>query len=424
MAYRVSQSQADLASAYASDLDTALLNRSILNEPFAPHSPNISSFTFGASDQRQHSENSLLPSLPDLFSAPPLDFGSFPQVNNFPLQHLRYHHHTPSPSTANFEQGWERSSWLYTGLEPTFPPLDSALRTQEPHSSVAPRIQQPPRPSSLTTHTQLPQPNRSAPETTNDDYYLTALADNNFSSPSLPPINSSPLPPSRPHSSVPKPLEVGERISMTRPVRRRSSKAGLVDLTKEEPDLDSAFGIDPRAPTMPRKRTTDVANGESDTAATKRRRTSQASPSTSNRGTKSRRIDASSAGEASLFTDDEFSDSAIQDGHETIDLSNASEVPQELLAPKVDKRVKIGAFQCVICMDNCDSLTVTHCGHLFCSECLHSALHIDNMKKTCPVCRTKVDLKDKKGKNTKSFYHLELKIMTANKKGKQPAGPS
>lgn len=46
------------------------------------------------------------------------------------------------------------------------------------------------------------------------------------------------------------------------------------------------------------------------------------------------------------------------------------------------------------------------------------------MKKTCPVCRTKVDLKDKKGKNTKSFYHLELKIMTANKKGKQPAGPS
>lgn len=60
-------------------------------------------------------------------------------------------------------------------------------------------------------------------------------------------------------------------------------------------------------------------------------------------------------------------------------------------------------------------------GHLFCSECLHSSLHIDSMKKTCPVCRTKVDLKDKKGKNTKSYYHLELKVMTATKKGKQPA---
>jgi hypothetical protein len=33
-----------------------------------------------------------------------------------------------------------------------------------------------------------------------------------------------------------------------------------------------------------------------------------------------------------------------------------------------------------------------------------------------------VDLKDKKGKTLKSFYHLELKIMTATKKGKRPAG--
>ncbi|OTA80438.1 hypothetical protein M434DRAFT_86414 [Hypoxylon sp. CO27-5] len=74
-------------------------------------------------------------------------------------------------------------------------------------------------------------------------------------------------------------------------------------------------------------------------------------------------------------------------------------------------------------MDDASHLTVTHCGHLFCSECLHSALHIDNMKKTCPVCRTKVDPKEKKGKNQKSYYHLELKIMTANKKGKRPVGP-
>jgi hypothetical protein len=44
------------------------------------------------------------------------------------------------------------------------------------------------------------------------------------------------------------------------------------------------------------------------------------------------------------------------------------------------------------------------------------------MKRTCPVCRTRVDLKDKKGKQTKTFYHLELKIMTANQKGKRPIG--
>ncbi|XXH05137.1 multidrug-resistance type transporter aminotriazole resistance [Hypoxylon texense] len=420
MAYRVSQSQADLASAYASELDTAILNRPILSE-FASPSSTIPQFAFSSSAQRQYSGNNQLPSLPALFSVPPFDFEQFSlsPVNNFSPQYQR---HVPSPPTFSYDQNQERSSWVPSRPEPAFPQLDTAPSVQEPHPSAAPpQTQQLSRLSSLTTHTQLPQPNRSAPDTPSDDYYLAALVDNNFSSPSLPPINSSPLPPSRPHSSnVPKPLEVGERISMHRPVRRRASKAGLVDLTKEEPDQDSAFGVDPRAPTMPRKRTAAAANGN---PASKRRRTSQSSPSSSNKANKSRRIGSPTA--ASPYADDGLAgDATNQDGHETIDLSNASEVPQELMAPKVDKRIKLGTFQCVICMDNCASLTVTHCGHLFCSECLHSALHIDNMKKTCPVCRTKVDLKDKKGKNAKSFYHLELKIMTANKKGKQPASSS
>lgn len=60
-------------------------------------------------------------------------------------------------------------------------------------------------------------------------------------------------------------------------------------------------------------------------------------------------------------------------------------------------------------------------GHLFCSECLHSALHIDSSKKCCPVCRSKVDIRTT-GKNLKSYYHLELKVMTATRKGKQPVG--
>lgn len=363
----VFQSQADIASAYASELDTAILNRSILNEPFTPHSPNIPSFTFGGSEQRQYTDNNVLPSLPDLFSGPPPEFGSYSQLVNFPPQYQRNQHYAPLSPAANYDQSWERPSWSSTGLEPAFTPfapIDSAVRAQEPHSSVAPpRTQQQPRPSSLTTHTQLPQPNRSAPETPSDDYYLAALADNNFSSPSLPPINSSPLPPSRPHSSVPKPLEVGERMPMVESGRRSTSKAGLVDLTRNqfEQGLDYAFGVDPVALTMPRKRTTAVANGESGAAGAKRRRTTQTSPSSSNRAAKSRRRDGSTAGDASLLTDDELSDS-VQDGHETIDLSNASEVPQEFMAPTVDKRVKIGAFQCVICMDNCAHLTVTHCG--------------------------------------------------------------
>lgn len=126
-----------------------------------------------------------------------------------------------------------------------------------------------------------------------------------------------------------------------------------------------------------------------------------------------------------------------------LDLTSSTEVPAELLQPKVDNRTKLSKFQCSICMDDVAGLTVTHCGeftfisvlvrshlltpvpgHLFCSECLHSALHIDHMKKTCPICRQKVDVRprpgQKQGKNT--YFHLELKLMTANRKGKRPVG--
>lgn len=46
----------------------------------------------------------------------------------------------------------------------------------------------------------------------------------------------------------------------------------------------------------------------------------------------------------------------------TIDLSNATEVPQEVQVPKPDNTIKLGKFQCVICMDDVTALTVTHCG--------------------------------------------------------------
>lgn len=46
----------------------------------------------------------------------------------------------------------------------------------------------------------------------------------------------------------------------------------------------------------------------------------------------------------------------------TIDLTQANEVPEELKRPKVDNRVKISDFQCVVCMDDVTCLTVTHCG--------------------------------------------------------------
>lgn len=46
----------------------------------------------------------------------------------------------------------------------------------------------------------------------------------------------------------------------------------------------------------------------------------------------------------------------------TVDLTEATQVPKDLLKPIVDKRTKLAAFQCVICMDDVTTLTVTHCG--------------------------------------------------------------
>jgi hypothetical protein len=47
---------------------------------------------------------------------------------------------------------------------------------------------------------------------------------------------------------------------------------------------------------------------------------------------------------------------------DTIDLTENNEVFEEVRKPEKDDRVKLAAFQCVICMDDCSNLTVTHCG--------------------------------------------------------------
>ncbi|KAI0542210.1 hypothetical protein GGR58DRAFT_497195 [Xylaria digitata] len=253
-----------------------------------------------------------------------------------------------------------------------------------------------------------------------DDDYLTLLATHDFSSPSLPPLSSSPSP-----TALSPPGESRFTAEMpASPARKRiSNRGGPVDLTKEEPDFETQnSSVDPSIPlaAMPLTTRRQSLTSVADSATRKRRPSAATSPSS--RPIKARRkappIDCDD--QPSPFDDDEMPGLKGHDGSETIDLSNATEVPAELMASRVDNRVKIGKFQCVICMDDTTFLTVTHCGHLFCSECLHSSLHIDSMKRTCPVCRSKVDLRDKK-KTAKSYYHLELKLMTRKKQGKRPS---
>ncbi|KAI1426967.1 hypothetical protein F5Y12DRAFT_783548 [Xylaria sp. FL1777] len=254
-----------------------------------------------------------------------------------------------------------------------------------------------------------------------DDQYLNALATGDFSSPSLPPLSNSPSPTSLSYPGLSSFAAAGQEMPPSSTRRRIQSRGGAVDFTKQEPDCEANSSVDPSIPlaTMPATRRRSLTNVVD---SIPRKRGPSAVTSPAGRPSKTRRKEppVSRNSPSSPFEDDELPGLNGPEGSDTIDLSNATEVPAELMAPKVDNRVKIGKFQCVICMDDTTALTVTHCGHLFCSECLHSSLHIDSMKRTCPVCRTKVDLKGVK-KTAKSYYHLELKLMTANKQGKRPA---
>lgn len=111
------------------------------------------------------------------------------------------------------------------------------------------------------------------------------------------------------------------------------------------------------------------------------------------------------------------------DEHEVVDLVDKEEVP-EIRPQKPKNYVKLSALNCVICMDDVTDLTVTHCGHLFCSACLHSALNIDATKRVCPICRQKIDSLPSNGKwstRAKGYYPLELKLMTRTALGKRAA---
>lgn len=61
-------------------------------------------------------------------------------------------------------------------------------------------------------------------------------------------------------------------------------------------------------------------------------------------------------------------------------------------------------------------------GHLFCGKCLHSSLYMDTTRKVCPICRQKIELRGgAQTKTARSYFPLELKLMTRNRQGKQPA---
>jgi hypothetical protein len=216
----------------------------------------------------------------------------------------------------------------------------------------------------------------------NSDDYLSALIHGDFSSPSLPPLNSTPYPPlpSYPQSTnLPplQPLEINDNMprlpsAPTAASRRgrRPSHPSIVDLSSPKTERHSASpsGIDPNTPRAPlsRKRSHAAATTASSRASPQRRHGSSAARSNPIKPLKgSRRSSA-------LDDDLPFDSSSISgnDEEEVLDLTG-TEMPEELLKPKVDNRVKLTKFQCVICMDDVSNLTVTHCGKHCYSPCPH-----------------------------------------------------
>ncbi|KAL2881094.1 hypothetical protein SGCOL_003384 [Colletotrichum sp. CLE4] len=316
-----------------------------------------------------------------------------------------------------------------------------------------------------------PFPN-AAPQTPghdlNSDEYLSALVDGNFSSPSsypqqnqsfsgnLRPSQFSNLqnPPRRcPPDTALRPNRLFARDSGNNtpaaPPVGRAPTAPTGNLTFFETEEEESLFVssdDEQAPaTMPvqtRRRASTILSSDHDpepeeiAAPTSRKRAAPSSaPSLGSAAPKRRRTSQPQATRTQttpntlVIDDDPFAEKneeskkGKEKDEDIIDLAAPNEAPEEVKVPKEDNRVKISAFQCVICMDDVTALTVTHCGHLFCSECLHSALNVDATKNKCPICRQKVETKDRSEytSKTKGFWPLELKLMTASRKGKQRA---
>ncbi|KAL3423229.1 Slx8 protein [Phlyctema vagabunda] len=115
-----------------------------------------------------------------------------------------------------------------------------------------------------------------------------------------------------------------------------------------------------------------------------------------------------------------------EEDYAALKLKEKAEELKKQQLEEATRPVRLAEIQCIICMDNPKDLTVTHCGHMFCSECLHEALYAgNNEKKSCPVCRTVIGTTlqgrgaDKKQPKN-GVFHLEMKLMTSNRKGKMP----
>ncbi|KAK4650456.1 hypothetical protein QC762_707580 [Podospora pseudocomata] len=206
----------------------------------------------------------------------------------------------------------------------------------------------------------------------------------------------------------------------SRPVRRRSGQADRLTLphVPRVSGASSSSGAATANQSQANSSKSQLSHARTAPQTTPRR-ASNGSISAAGSGTKRKR-EAFESDDDDLFGDNDL---------EVVDLvdKDVADLTSEEKEKEEDRKknwVKLSQFQCVICMDDVTDLTVTYCGHLFCSECLHSALQITPHKRICPICRQKIENKNASGKfgpKSKGYYPLEIKLMTKKSLGKKVA---
>ncbi|KAG6282492.1 hypothetical protein E4U48_004068 [Claviceps purpurea] len=274
-----------------------------------------------------------------------------------------------------------------------------------------------------------------------DDDLLNVIADHEFSSPSSYPSFTADLPADRPLPRDPRrrspscdrssaaPLTSTRSQLCPSPDRESQATNYFSDEDRDEQMPQSNGSLPDTMPSSPRQRRMHSGTGTPPSA----KQQPTVAPESMPNNTMMDPWEVIPVSDDDLFGDS-FMPQDVESvcGNEdltTLDLTEATEVPEHLTKPlepprKVQEMIKISKFQCVICMDNVSTLTVTHCGHLYCAQCLHSSLYAEATKNKCPMCRAKIDVKQRAlySSKTKGFWPLELKLMTAAKKGKRKAG--
>jgi E3 ubiquitin-protein ligase RNF5 len=151
--------------------------------------------------------------------------------------------------------------------------------------------------------------------------------------------------------------------SSSRSSRKRSRQEYIPQIVI--PDSDDLFGSPSPAPeARPAKKQRRFTRQETSSSSTSQAAAQQSSKARRTSAVKKQPGLKKEQAEEERLPDFGDSDDDRDGNDEIIDLLGSDDVAPLPVPrpPKEDNMVKLGKFQCVICMDDCTDLTVTHCG--------------------------------------------------------------